>query len=344
MRGMMLAAIVLLAAPIAGCADDGTGDTDEPVQVEWVQQPSDRDTGEAIDVSWRLTGPDGEVQHTGLHWAESSVSDPSTPADYGNASGVEEPATVPGEYTTSLTFDEEGTYYVRAHMIEDGEHRWTSEVAVEVTDSGRAEAPVVVTVDEHTEQAAAGDELSVNWSLEGAPDEVDHTGFHWAEEPVEDPTSPADYGNSSGVQEPADVPGSYNASFTEDEPGTYHGRAHAIYEGQHHWSDEVTFEVTADNGGATQHTIDMEGFAYDPAELTVSPGDTINWTNLDATTHTVTFQDEENGTDSGDVAAGEHFNWTVPEDTPAGTYAYRCTYHSQGYETGMVAEITVEAS
>lgn len=338
MHKPMLIALLLVAAPLAGCAADD-GDMDEGAQVEWVQEPSDRDTGQAIDVTWRLTGPQGEIDHTALHWAASSVSDPSTPADYGNTSGLEEPASVPGEYSTTVTFDEEGTYHFRAHLIEDGEHRWTSEVAVEVSDSGPAEQPVLVEVEDYTQTAGAGEELTVNWSLEGTPDEVQHTGFHWANESISDPASPADYGNSSGVQEPAEVPGAYNASFTED-VGTYHGRAHAIYEGQHYWSEEISFEVT--DGNATHHVVEMSNFMFAPDELTVAPGDTINWTNVDQATHTITFRDTDNGTDSGDVEPGEHFNWTVPADMPAGTYAYRCTYHSTGYDTGMVAEITVE--
>ncbi len=97
-------------------------------------------------------------------------------------------------------------------------------------------------------------------------------------------------------------------------------------------------------GADTHHVVEMTGFAFEPAELTVQPGDTINWTNLDTVTHTATAEDGEGGPDSGDIAPGESFNWTVPDDMEPGTYAYRCIYHSTGFETGMVGEITVEAS
>lgn len=316
------------------------------VEVEWVQQPRDMDTGQAIDATWQLDGPDREVQHTGLHWANTSVADPGSPADYGNSSGVEEPAQVPGEYSTSVTIEEEGTYHFRAHAIVDGAHEWTDEVSIEVTEPGPAEPPVLVDVDDHTAGGTVNETLRVNWSLTGTPDEVQHSGFHWADASRDDPASPADYGNSSGVEEPADVPGSYNATFSEEEAGTYYGRAHAIYNGQHYWSDELVFDVSEGEatGGVTHHVVEMETFQFQPSELTVQPGDTINWTNLDDVTHTATFDDTENGTDSGDVGAGDYFNWTVPEEMPTGTYDYRCTYHSTDFETGMVGTITVEAA
>ncbi len=335
-------ALVLLAVPLTGCAADQDDGTMEPVTVEWVQQPQDMDTGQAIDVTWQLDGAEREIQHTGLHWADTSVSDPQSPADYGNSSGVEEPAQVPGEYTTTVTLEDEGTYHFRAHAIVDGEHVWTSEVEIEVEESGAAEPPVLVSVDDHTADGTVNETLRVNWSLSGAPDEVQHTGFHWADFNVSDPESPADYGNSSGVVEPADVPGSYNATFTEEEPGAYFGRAHAIYDGQHYWSDEIRFRVqTADDGtgDVTHHVVEIETFQFQPGELTVQPGDTINWTNLDDVTHTATFQDTENGTDSGDIAPGGYYNWTVPEDTPEGTYEYVCEYHAT-----MMGEVTVEAA
>lgn len=350
MRNSIIAAVILLTVPLAGCAapdDGGGGEAPEPVEVAWTQQPQDMDAGQAVDVGWELTGPERHVQHTGLHWAEDSVSNPSTPADYGNTSGAVEPADVPGEYDTTVTIDETGTYYFRAHAIVDGNHTWTSEVEIQVESSQPGEAPVIVTVDDHTAQGGVGENLTVNWSLTGTPDEVRHTGFHWATYSVEDPASPADYGNSTGVVEPAAVPGSYNGTFTEEEPGTYHGRAHAIYNGQHYWSDEITFEVQAggDGGGGgsvTHHTVEMSGVSFDPAELEVEPGDTINWTNLDQYGHTVTFQNETLEIDE-DVAAGEYFNWTVPEDLAPGTYEYRCENHSAEYGgPGMTGTIVVE--
>jgi plastocyanin len=39
---------------------------------------------------------------------------------------------------------------------------------------------------------------------------------------------------------------------------------------------------------AADYDVDISGFAFDPASLTITEGDTVTWTNLDQTPHTVT--------------------------------------------------------
>lgn len=66
----------------------------------------------------------------------------------------------------------------------------------------------------------------------------------------------------------------------------------------------------------------IEGLAYEPAEVTVAPGDTVVWTNKDMVPHTVTARD---GTfDSGSIAAGATWRYVARD---AGTVAYYCTFH-----------------
>jgi len=68
--------------------------------------------------------------------------------------------------------------------------------------------------------------------------------------------------------------------------------------------------------------ISIEGFAFSLAELTISAGTTVTWTNNDAAPHTVTADDDTWG--SSRLSRGETFSFTF--DQP-GTYAYHCGLH-----------------
>jgi plastocyanin len=73
------------------------------------------------------------------------------------------------------------------------------------------------------------------------------------------------------------------------------------------------------------------------SDVAISLGQTVEWSNSDSITHTVSSTDEpKNGTrfDSGDIAPGGKFNFKPDE---VGVWEYRCDLH--GHERGM--KITV---
>ena len=72
----------------------------------------------------------------------------------------------------------------------------------------------------------------------------------------------------------------------------------------------------------TTHTVQIVGFAFSPAEISVAVGDTVAWTNLDQAVHTATST--SGAFDSGDLDPGESFSVTF---TTPGTYDYLCTPH-----------------
>ncbi len=81
--------------------------------------------------------------------------------------------------------------------------------------------------------------------------------------------------------------------------------------------------------GVTQ--LNIQNFAYQPANMQVRAGTTVTWTNQDNVPHSVTFK---NGMkDSGLLSHGQSFSYTF--NTP-GTYQYYCTVHPY-----MVATVTV---
>lgn len=77
--------------------------------------------------------------------------------------------------------------------------------------------------------------------------------------------------------------------------------------------------TTAPSGG-TITKVTIQNFAFNPPSVTIKAGDTVEWTNQDSTTHTVTGQ----GFDSGDLQPGKTFSHQF---TGTGTVSYGCSIH-----------------
>ncbi len=86
-------------------------------------------------------------------------------------------------------------------------------------------------------------------------------------------------------------------------------------------------------GAANQ--VEISGFAYAPAELTITAGDTVTWTNLDAVEHTATAIDGSWDTGLLAQADSASVTFTVP-----GTYDYLCTPHPS--MTGRIIVVAAE--
>jgi amicyanin len=85
---------------------------------------------------------------------------------------------------------------------------------------------------------------------------------------------------------------------------------------------------------AATQTVTISDFAFSPAALTITEGDTVTWTNTDPVVHTVTST--TGAFDSGDLAQDDSFSFTF---TTAGTYDYFCTPHPT-----MTGQIVVQAA
>lgn len=73
---------------------------------------------------------------------------------------------------------------------------------------------------------------------------------------------------------------------------------------------------------AADQSVSIANFAFAPATVTVTVGDTVTWTNTDAIVHTATASD--GSWDTGDIAEGASASITFQA---AGTFAYICTPH-----------------
>ena len=73
---------------------------------------------------------------------------------------------------------------------------------------------------------------------------------------------------------------------------------------------------------AKRHVVEIKGFGFEPAELTVAPGDTVVWINRDLVPHTATAEDE--AWDSGTL--GENASWQMIASAK-GRHHYFCRFH-----------------
>ena len=85
------------------------------------------------------------------------------------------------------------------------------------------------------------------------------------------------------------------------------------------------------DGHATTHTVLIKGFAFEPANLTITAGDTVNFVNEDGAPHSATA---DNGSfDTGRLNRGDS---SALSFTNAGSVAYFCKFHPS-----MTASITI---
>ena len=107
------------------------------------------------------------------------------------------------------------------------------------------------------------------------------------------------------------------------------------------------------SGGGKTHTVGMSGVSFEPASITIAPGDTIVWENSDSQGHTVTayadnipdgatyfasggFDSEEKARSNypdGTLKQGETFKHTF---STTGTFEYFCIPHESAGMTGTV--------
>lgn len=105
-------------------------------------------------------------------------------------------------------------------------------------------------------------------------------------------------------------------------------------------AETFTVKMGADNGQ----------LLFEPASITVKPGDTVKWEMNKLGPHNAVF--DTAGIPGGDAAiatklsksklmfnAGESYETTIPADAPVGTYTYFCQPHRGA---GMVGKIVVE--
>lgn len=104
---------------------------------------------------------------------------------------------------------------------------------------------------------------------------------------------------------------------------------------------------TGDGDGGPYGVSATGARTFDPGTVTVQVGETVRWTVTGDLAHTVTSYSVPDGASSfasGNLDPGDTFEVTFDA---AGTYEYRCRYHSSGSGTGfsgMVGTVVVESA
>jgi len=73
---------------------------------------------------------------------------------------------------------------------------------------------------------------------------------------------------------------------------------------------------------AAPNSVEIKGFAFDPATITVAKGTTVTWTNMDTVAHTVVATD--NAFSSETLEKGQSYAYTFND---IGTFEYKCGIH-----------------
>jgi len=87
------------------------------------------------------------------------------------------------------------------------------------------------------------------------------------------------------------------------------------------------------------HRVTIKNLKYDPATLTIKPGETVVWTNLDDNDHTVIADDKDTKGNpvfaSDNLGSGEKFQFTFAKK---GKFPYHCKYHPRMKGVVIVAD------
>jgi plastocyanin len=94
--------------------------------------------------------------------------------------------------------------------------------------------------------------------------------------------------------------------------------------------------IRQEQAAAAHYSVRIANFAFSPAAVTVSPGDTITWTNEDSAPHTVTTSSGPQALNSPTLSQGQSWSYTF---SAVGTYGYYCAVHPD-----MRAEVIVQAA
>jgi len=109
-------------------------------------------------------------------------------------------------------------------------------------------------------------------------------------------------------------------------------------------------DVTHTRAGSVTHVVKMVDvsdteFKFEPAELTVNPGDVVQFVATSVTPHNVDFRSLPEGVDLGDQSVGPYlmedgaiYEITIDDRFVAGDYGYVCTPHEF---MGMTGTFTV---
>lgn len=101
----------------------------------------------------------------------------------------------------------------------------------------------------------------------------------------------------------------------------------------------MTLVATRVSGAATSN-VDIRDNFFSPGQISISAGDTVQWSNSGSGLHTATADAGQGVTfDSGDLRPGSNFSFTF---NSTGTFRFHCQYHGAPGGIGMSGTVTVQ--
>ena len=101
----------------------------------------------------------------------------------------------------------------------------------------------------------------------------------------------------------------------------------------------VLMLLAAKSADDKAHKVSIKNLKYDPAKLTIKPGETVLWTNNDDNDHTVIADDKDKDDKplfaSDNLGHGDKFTHTFEK---SGKFAYHCKYHPRMKGLVIVAD------
>jgi plastocyanin len=94
----------------------------------------------------------------------------------------------------------------------------------------------------------------------------------------------------------------------------------------------ITYSCKKSSSTPSGNSVSIVNMSFSPGTITVAINSTVTWTNNDGVAHTVTST-TPGLFDSGSLASGKTFSYTF---SVAGTYAYKCSFHSSMLGTIIV--------
>jgi len=98
-------------------------------------------------------------------------------------------------------------------------------------------------------------------------------------------------------------------------------------------SQAATQPASQPGTAPSEAQVTIQGFAFDPVELTVTVGTTVTWTNEDSAPHTITSDDGQ--WDSGSFSQGGTYSRVFDQ---AGSFGYYCAIHTSMKGTIVVTQ------
>lgn len=246
----IIGAIVLLAVGAFGAK--AILSPIEEYKVTLVDAPKEASAGNTIAFTWRVDGPPTTITHTSIHYGTESnpgeLKQEIKPADTKYTDFVKDFANgkydIPLQFIGNTVIPKTGKYYFRVHALIKDKNYWSDEYTMDVKPLEYS-----VTLLNAANEVNVDKTFTITWRVDGSPTTIPSTSAYYGLEStpgtLDKTVKPSDTKYTGYTKDfykgKFDVPLQFIGNTKVEEEGKYYMRIHAEINGQHYWTDEVTF-------------------------------------------------------------------------------------------------------